>query len=906
MHIDTSIVSAVDFDPAGNIAMKNRWAMTNVTNITIGNNAGILNSTGGFFNVFWAYLQNIPSYVRDYTTSITGNISAVNTNIENNYTALDNLKLNKTDQRYNDTNLIQAVNTSKLDITDQRYNETALVNSVNSSLYNWAINTFLKIADMFTKNEITGMISGNRSEIESELQGNISAVNVNIENNWTNLNNSKLDKTDQRYNDSLAASDKFNATYDAKVSAINDGITLQWVNLTNYPAACPANDFMTQVGDTITCTSVQEIPLSLKVNGNLTAPNICYSNGTNCNNISIYNSTYAQYAYNQSYNGSTFNATYDRYAYNQSSGSVGSFNATYDLTSQEWNGNKTMVYNHTTAIEILYGKWFYNMTTSFTNWLNGFLYNYNQTSPAIAYANTQINGNWTDLENRKLNASDQRYNYSAKADYQFTNHNFNGSANITITPNQGYFFGQPILGMLGSGMIQNIGTSTGSELNVTCNGLNCSYSAFEVRLISGTGNQLATYCRMPAGNFTAQDNAHNVRYVDTNCAIQVSEINNYFENVITQGGVWDFSNEMCHTGTCEVINGIGLENRRMMKQRVIDWETDHLKVVSGFGFSVGTFPNFTIGSGTYIYLMDIAPTYALNTTRAQLEYFYHNGTNYTFIDRYGIDLANCDNGTALVTCTGNNYRRYFIYEVGWNETGHTLPELVLTAGLLGTSYATAAGCLDTASNPLVFNLPSYYGKVAVPLYVYCAQRTASTWTTANLIDLREVKTGSATGTALETDPIWTAASSSYWTSSTTDMAIQGNVTLRVPYTGATANLIMGLWNATATYFNGLFNWTTTGSGWLNFNGAVLTYNDTKLNETIGLTGTAYGFNSTFNSTYDAKVSAVNDGITLKLSNITINQNLSMGNYNITAGNYYGFAGGGYIKDNGTALILGHT
>jgi len=43
-----------------------------------------------------------------------------------------------------------------------------------------------------------------------------------------------------------------------------------WTNLSDYPVACPANTFMTQVGDSITCTSVQETLLSLLVNGNLT------------------------------------------------------------------------------------------------------------------------------------------------------------------------------------------------------------------------------------------------------------------------------------------------------------------------------------------------------------------------------------------------------------------------------------------------------------------------------------------------------------------------------------------------------------------------------------------------------------------------------------------------------------
>jgi hypothetical protein len=36
------------------------------------------------------------------------------------------------------------------------------------------------------------------------------------------------------------------------------------------------------------------------------------------------------------------------------------------------------------------------------------------------------------------------------------------------------------------------------------------------------------------------------------------------------------------------------------------------------------------------------------------------------------------------------------------------------------------------------------------------------------------------------------------------------------------------------------------------------------------------------------------------------ENLTLGNYNISAGNLYTFAGGGYIRDNGTAIIIGHS
>lgn len=275
--LSLNVVMAVDFDPAADINMKGRWAMKNATNISVGpaNNVYI-NKSGVFGNVFWAYLQNIPSYVKDWSSTITGNMtqaysaisgnrteietntnnmisgnkteiyttltnnvsnlnsaitgnaSALRIDIEGNYTALNNLKLNKTDQRYNDTELILSVNTTAKDYTD----------AMNLSIFNWAGNTFLKIVDMFSKQNIVDMISGNRTEIESNtnsaiagnmslansaivgntsalngaitgnmslvnsaITGNISAVRNDINNNYTALDNLKLNKSDQRYND---------------------------------------------------------------------------------------------------------------------------------------------------------------------------------------------------------------------------------------------------------------------------------------------------------------------------------------------------------------------------------------------------------------------------------------------------------------------------------------------------------------------------------------------------------------------------------------------------------------------------------------------------------------------------------------------------------------------------------
>lgn len=92
--------------------------------------------------------------------------------------------------------------------------------------------------------------------------------------------------------------------------------------------------------------------------GDVIAKNLCYSDGTNCTSSGdgSYNATYAIWAYNQS-DGNTEDLTWH---YNMTSP------FTSWLSTFAYNYNQTITsiysYNHTSAIETLYGKWFYNMS----------------------------------------------------------------------------------------------------------------------------------------------------------------------------------------------------------------------------------------------------------------------------------------------------------------------------------------------------------------------------------------------------------------------------------------------------------------------------------------------------------------------------------------------------------------
>jgi len=60
-------------------------------------------------------------------------------------------------------------------------------------------------------------------------------------------------------------------------------------------------------------------------------------------------------------------------------------------------------------------------------------------------------------------------------------------------------------------------------------------------------------------------------------------------------------------------------------------------------------------------------------------------------------------------------------------------------------------------------------------------------------------------------------------------------------------------NLTAKWFKGLFNWTTD-TNWLTFNGAILTFNETKLNLTIDARATGSGVgNASWNQSYASEL-----------------------------------------------------
>lgn len=118
------------------------------------------------------------------------------------------------------------------------------------------------------------------------------------------------------------------------------------------------------------------------------------------------------------------------------------------------------------------------------------------------------------------------------------------------------------------------------------------------------------------------------------------------------------------------------------------------------------------------------------------------------------------------------------------------------------------------------------------------------------------------------------------TGSWTNDSIQTNTSVNV-------NILTGH-NITSNWFKGLFNWTTLNN-WLSFDGATLSFNETKLNNSIDARTTKL-----INST---NVAYLNNTQTF-----TLNQNFS-GNITVNQRTCYDATCSQYIYSNGSALII---
>jgi hypothetical protein len=161
----------------------------------------------------------------------------------------------------------------------------------------------------------------------------------------------------------------------------------------------------------------------------------CYNVTYESVSSGTYNATYDIWAYNQTIGDGSYNSTYDSYAYNMTTPAMtyeynqtqpandyadslvgGTFNSTYDTYAYNQT-TPAMNYeqNHTSLVYDTWGDWFYNMTQPFTDWLSSFLYNYNQTAPAEAYADSLVGGTFnTTYDATSQDVTANRTNWLSK------------------------------------------------------------------------------------------------------------------------------------------------------------------------------------------------------------------------------------------------------------------------------------------------------------------------------------------------------------------------------------------------------------------------------------------------------------------------------------------------------------
>ncbi len=288
---------------------------------------------------------------------------------------------------------------------------------------------------------------------------------------------------------------------------------------------------------------------------------------------------------------------------------------------------------------------------------------------------------------------------------------------------------------IGSGITWIESPTRYAELNITCDGLNCSYGAFAVRLITST-NQV-TYCNISAGSITILDNTHNVLYVDSNCQIQKISVQDYINSLISPGGIAEFGNVIAYDEETELSSGSETENKRNIKKDKLSLvsSTTHLTYINGMDIELNTFKHFNITSGQYVYLNDAETTSKVDTRINEIEVVSHiSSTEWEHIDQSdGLNITYCDTGSSTEICTNTNrYRQVLIFMVGYNNSVDktSLHQLLPSQN---NYYNNLEECMSATPS---FILPDYYKYSARLLYAYCTRPSDTYWVSTNFIDLR--------------------------------------------------------------------------------------------------------------------------------------------------------------------------
>ena len=296
-----AFASAYDYYPGRNINMEGIWNLSNAsvlegkclklngtmfcaittsyTNVAFTNQStswGIYNLTAanffGYLN--WSWLQNVPSYVKDWTTTIQ---SMINANLTDYY------KKSEVDSNLSSVNLSLSNKINDVNLTLNNK-----IDNVNSSLDNANVTLTNRINNVnLTLNNKIDNVNSSLNDTNVTLTNKINGINVSLSLRIDNNNQTAVNLRIDSLNLSIIDT---NLTLTNRINGINSSLSIRIDNLNQTQINSLISDLNSTLNDTnVTLTNIIFLinnSLSLRIdNNNLTLVNLRIDNlNTSINN----------------------------------------------------------------------------------------------------------------------------------------------------------------------------------------------------------------------------------------------------------------------------------------------------------------------------------------------------------------------------------------------------------------------------------------------------------------------------------------------------------------------------------------------------------------------------------------------------------------------------------------------
>jgi hypothetical protein len=322
-------------------------------------------------------------------------------------------------------------------------------------------------------------------------------------------------------------------------------------------------------------------------------------------------------------------------------------------------------------------------------------------------------------------------NNSNSTDYWDSTATADDFVNITAS---GYILGQPLHGIVNKGILFCDEYVSGI-MNVTDNGTHVFYPAFTG--VFRDENDSLVICEMPAGNLAMPFNSARIAIVNSTCDAKLISTTEYltFSSDNQRISRMSFAYILSDCDSIELLYGEPQAGDLMQMIRLQSIYVRNLKVISGMDINEGVFPELTQTAGVYVFDVHLAEATAQNSTSDGIELTYHSDSeNFTCSSQTGINLTHCDNGTALISCSNNQFRRYLLYTIGHDNLVDRT-KIHQLAAVDSESFANIGSCLDIEATPISYTLPTEQIFAAVTTHIYCGSRDDSSFS-GGWIDLR--------------------------------------------------------------------------------------------------------------------------------------------------------------------------